>query len=324
MFSVKAIMENSMVKIYKKKGVKPVTWFCLFWVVAACAGVVFSGCSRVPVVKKLPLVEKDNLRKKIALIHLETASENSTDYFENLFRQYFDESMKRESAGNQVITRNNALFPDQFKNIDIRSIEWMDNFSMALIGRQAGLNAIAMANLIAIIPESRVKGLLWFKKERNIVRVHVRVIAYHTATAAKLVDANLIRELIVDEFEYDSIRAGEIDAVSELESVLSSLADEAAETICSEVENQPWNTYITSVEEGLVVIAAGENAGVKKGDRFSVYGRGKIVKGVGEKQFLMPGQKSGRIEVTSVSPNESRAMVLINAGIRFGDEVREE
>jgi len=91
---------------------------------------------------------------------------------------------------------------------------------------------------------------------------------------------------------------------------LQDLAERAGEEICYQLEDQPFKTYVASIEDGKITIRAGQNAGVRKGSVFSVYGGGDIVNGKDGHRFIVPGEKTGEIKITNVYENRSEGVVI--------------
>lgn len=64
--------------------------------------------------------------------------------------------------------------------------------------------------------------------------------------------------------------------------------------------NQPWKSYILSIEDNLVIIAGGAKQGLKIGDNFNVFQKGKIIKNPQTGMLIeLPGQKIASIQVLS-------------------------
>lgn len=88
----------------------------------------------------------------------------------------------------------------------------------------------------------------------------------------------------------------------------STLNDKAISTAISSVVdgimqnllNKPWRSYVLSIDSDLIFIGGGNKQGVRVGDLFSVYKKGKIVKnpqtGV---EIELPGSKIALIKVIS-------------------------
>lgn len=81
---------------------------------------------------------------------------------------------------------------------------------------------------------------------------------------------------------------------------ISAALSQLVENIVNKCMDQPWKSYILSVEDGTYVISGGGSQGLLVGDKFSLYKRGKIVNNpqTGMKVEL-PGVKLGEVTVLS-------------------------
>ena len=88
----------------------------------------------------------------------------------------------------------------------------------------------------------------------------------------------------------------------------STLNDKAISTAISSVVdgimenllNTPWRSYVLSVEDNSIIIAGGEKQGLRIGDEFTVFAKGKTVKNPQTGMRIeLPGQKIATIRVVS-------------------------
>ena len=81
---------------------------------------------------------------------------------------------------------------------------------------------------------------------------------------------------------------------------ISAALSQLVENIVNKCMDQPWKSYILSVEDGTYVISGGGSQGLLVGDKFSLYKRGKIVNNpqTGMKVEL-PGVKLGEVTILS-------------------------
>jgi len=86
----------------------------------------------------------------------------------------------------------------------------------------------------------------------------------------------------------------------------STLNDKAISTAISSVVdgimqnllNKPWRSYILSIENNTVMIAGGKKQGIKIGDNFSVYKKGKSIKNPQTGMMIeLPGSKIATLKV---------------------------
>ncbi len=124
-----------------------------------------------------------------------------------------------------------------------------------------------------------------------------------------------------------------IDVIHGIESVLigSYLGtiddfDEIAKKISADVVRATeWSCRVIKVDQGYVYLNAGRLTGVRPGDRFEVYARGKeIVDPVTQRTLgIAPGEFKGVIEVDALfGTDASRAKIISGDGFKTGDLVK--
>lgn len=128
---------------------------------------------------------------------------------------------------------------------------------------------------------------------------------------------------------------GEGEAFSEVGTVMgiggkagynSSINDKAISAAISKlvgniVENlleKPWRSFILDFENGTYIISGGKSQGIKAGDIFNVYKKGKKVKNPQTNMMVeLPGQQIGRIKVqnmTGDTPNNEVSFCIKQTG----------
>ena len=79
---------------------------------------------------------------------------------------------------------------------------------------------------------------------------------------------------------------------------ISAAISQLVENIIKKCTDQPWRSYILTIEDGSYVISGGASQGIATGDVFNVYVKGKVVKnpqsGV---DVELPGKKIGTVTV---------------------------
>ena len=81
---------------------------------------------------------------------------------------------------------------------------------------------------------------------------------------------------------------------------ISSALSQLVENIINKCMNQPWKSYILSVEDGSYIISGGASQGLVAGDKFTVYKKGKVVRNPQTGMNVeLPGTKVGEITVVS-------------------------
>ncbi len=87
--------------------------------------------------------------------------------------------------------------------------------------------------------------------------------------------------------------------------VISAAIAKLVNNIGERLLDKPWRSYLLSYEEGNYVIAGGPMQGIKEGDSFTVYKRGKkAVNPQTNVEIELPGKAIGKIRVASVVPGD--------------------
>ena len=101
--------------------------------------------------------------------------------------------------------------------------------------------------------------------------------------------------------------------------------DKAVNKIVEKLKDQPWSARVADVDGKEVFLSAGEDLGVKVGDEFVVYKKGKEIKDPETGEVLgFRTTKSGRVRVTEVQKKLAIAEVIEGEGFGAGDIVREK
>jgi len=81
---------------------------------------------------------------------------------------------------------------------------------------------------------------------------------------------------------------------------ISAAISSVVDGIMQNLLNKPWRSYVLSVENDTVMIAGGERQGLKVGDVFSIYKKGKSIKNPQTGMLVeLPGTKIATIKVIS-------------------------
>jgi len=187
----------------------------------------------------------------------------------------------------------------------------MDNLSLAQAGRQLGLNAIAITTLSNIYREEVSTGAWLFVSLERSLHVTINVKIYDTETGTKILDDYFSRKTKVKKAVYDSMGAEMADPpMNIIQEAVIFLAREAAEEICYQMEDQPFKTYVESIDGPKITIRAGKAAGIRKGVILSIFGTGEIMNGQDGHRFYIPSLKTGAVQISDVQPNRSEGSLV--------------
>lgn len=278
-----------------------------------CAAVLLTSCatvqkSEVEVIETKPAVSKTvketappkGLKRKVAIARFS----NETKYGQSFF---FDEN--KDFVGKQAMDILSAKLAvtEKFLLLERADLEKINK--ELKIGTLAGLNIPADYLIVGSVSEFGRKtagdvGLFSrTKKQEAHAKVNIRLI--EVATGQIIYSAE-----------------GEGNAFSEVGSVMgvgsradydSSLNDKAISAAIGKLVNnivetlmdKPWRSYILSFENGIYIISGGKSQGIKEGDVFSVYRKGKRV--INPQTGLpldLPGQLLGKVKVLSLSGSD--------------------
>ena len=236
--------------------------------------------------------------------------------------QTFAETIRTECRDILFLKPGDDQYPDILANLPTLASGGVDNVAMVTTGRQLGLNAIVISSLINLTEKKEERGMLWFKDFRFFVQIGISVEIYDTETGAKLMDESFIREIEVEEADFELIKAkNKINLPAVTDALMKITRDMGVKT-CDVVSDQAWQGYVISVTGDKIIISSGEKVGLLPGKQFEVYDSGNIIEGTGGHRFFIPGNKTGKIKIISVYPDRSEAVAVSNQGIKEGNSVR--
>ncbi len=307
--------------------------FCAFLVGALC--VFLSGCSysktmdkttktvtnTTQKIKRKIRFSDDDLQRLTALLSFENKSIYQTEDFAQLFQSGIPEYLNKQCADVTVAEPGVGEDFGPIKEVPRLPSGQIDNFALATIGRELGLNAVIIGSLddIGIVDET--EGLI-LKDTLYFIQILVRVEVYDTETGTKILDDSFQRKIEVDRLDYDMMRSEGKLKLPDLSETLKDLLGEMGEKICWAIEDQSWNGFITALAENKVIVSAGSISGLEPGDEFDVFDNSRIIKGRDGQRFSVRGPKTGRIRIVAVKQRTSEAVVISNEGIQTGNSVR--
>ena len=235
----------------------------------------------------------EDLKRKVGIINFENNSLGETTAFQNIFHKGLPDYMNENCEGILVDDPATGSLLTLVKEPPKLKSGHLDNYSLALIGRQIGLNAIVTGSLEDIRVIDELQGVLWTKDTHHFVEVNIRVEVNDVRTATKLLDHTFVREIEIEDLYYQMIQQGDRIQLPVLNEQLSKLLADIGSEICHTVKDQPWTGFITKTEEDRFTISSGSEIGLKVGDVLEVYDSSRIIKGVGGQRFFTPGLQIG-------------------------------
>lgn len=285
--------------------------------------VVFSqtGCvSRQTIAPPLTESPKSDFIKKLGIAYFENRTFFPGKIFEEKIQKRFIETVEKECSDLIVVSPESEDFPETLANIE--PFGQIDNLKLSQNAKTIGLNAVAKGTLLYVTPLEKVSGVLMFKGSKRIVELEMIIEVFDTATGAKLLDRNYIREIEVTPAEFDAVTLKEAAEFPLLTRNMIDIAEKAAEETCDIIDQQPWVSFVTGIEGNHITISAGSDSGLKEGDVLDVYAYKDIIEGVKGQKFLLPGPKIGEIKLTKVLSESARSISVLDMGIENGAVVK--
>ena len=310
--------------------VRPVV-LLLIWVIFLT---LITGCSTVTTIKKATKgmihnisAPDGNLTKKISITLFENKTLSPDQQFDKNFVNYLAANIKAECSGILMVQPTDAEQPDYLLEPPKEASGRIDNFQLAKIGRNLGLNAIVTGALISISSNQKKKGLLWLEDIHEYVQVQVAIAVYDTETGAMILSENFIQEVEVEEFDFEESDFEGLDKQNEtnaliLKEAFEQIASSMSEAMCDAVKFQPWRGFLTAVNDNEIIISSGNRVGLKQGDILEVYDISNVFQGAQGQRFFVPGLKTGEVEITAVSADKAEAVVVSGDKIKPGSSVR--
>ena len=148
----------------------------------------------------------DDLKLKVAVIGFENKSLQGGDEFRQLFLTELPEYLKNDCEFLVIGDTESDLQSLQGTSLPRLASGQIDNYALAVFGRQLGLNDFIAGSLIDIRLADETQGELWFKETFYMIRIVFRVEVFDTYTGTKTLDEIFNREVEIEELEYRLIK----------------------------------------------------------------------------------------------------------------------
>ena len=260
----------------------------------------------------------DGLKKVVAVVRFENKSLQARDDFQTAFHK--DVINYLSSECDELIVSDSGDLTQLPKMASGQT----DNYALAVIGRQLGMNAIIAGSLNNIKPMDEERGILWAKETHYLLEVLIRVFVYDMQTATKTLDESFTQKVEIDETQHQLIQEEGAYNVPQINEALQELVSEMGDRICEVIDEQNWNGYVTAVEEDKIIISTGGPVGLKPGHVLEVFDSGRVLEGVDGQRFFCPGQKTAELEIVAVSEKQAEAVKHSGRGLKVGSIVRKK
>jgi hypothetical protein len=267
-------------------------------------------------------LDDQDLIRSIGLFNFENHSLHESWDFQQIFHKGLPDYINDTCPGVLVADPGPGSFLNLVKKPPRLETGIIDNYSLAVLGRQLGLTAIVSGSLEDIRILDELRGVWLTKDTHHLVQVFIRVEINDTRTATKLLDETFKRQIEIDDFEYQLIQQSDKIDLPELNETLNKLLTDVGDSICDTVKDQPWTGYITKIDGEKFIIPSGTLTGLKLGDILEVYDSSRIIEGVGGQRFFTPGLKIGEIEIVAITEDKTEAKLIDGKDIATGSTVR--
>lgn len=292
----------------------------LVWLLGGCMPSYTAIKKKTRSIARTVTFSAEPYRKKVAIAYFD----NQT-YFEdeNLVRQFeyvLGEAIETHCLDLVLVRPGDPDYPTALRSVPRSGREDIDNLALARIGRKHGFNAIVTGTLADISADEKEKGIIFFKRKKNIASLKLNLRVYDMVTAAKIVDDSVVHQAEVDSSAFASDGTKTLLDPATLAGAMGGLADRTGARICDRLESLAWQGYVVEANGGIT-LSSGQEVGISAGDRFFVHDGTQQVPGRGGERFFVPGEKVGEIAITSVSRNQAQARPIQDQGIQPGGYV---
>ena len=304
------------------------------WITITILLVFLSGCSkwsgggpRMPyepsffsrIFKSSP--SDGGIHKEIAVVPFLMTSHYGDPSIKTRFQEDLIKAIKSECSSVIYIESNDGRYPETLLDLPRLPSGDIDNYRLAMDGRQSGLFGIIVGTITSINVDSKDKGYWVLRSTDYFIQVEVLIEIYSMETAAKLYDRAFSERVKIDDTDVEVIRSQNTIDESFVKQALKKIIEDIRGGICHSIHSLSWKSYIVSRRGEDILIAAGERSGIRVGQILNVYDNNRTIKGFGEHQFTITGDKIGEIEITAVLEDTSRAIPLAGNGFQEGQTV---
>jgi hypothetical protein len=287
------------------------------------------GCAGSPDAADIPQMTFDDVKPAenftkvivIALTHT-TASDFGRRIGDLYFRSLLD-AIREQNPRLRLVTRESGRLPDIINAMGGQGGERPANaLELAATARIAGLNGWAVARVETLQPVARKTGLLFFRKERYFIFAELSFSVYDPFTGAKIIDKVIESSTPVSRAEYDAMKSGRAVAIEDFDDYITDMGADIGESAAEVLEDQPWQATLIGVTGDRVFLSVGASAGLRGGDRLTVFEGRRMLDGQNGERFVVPGPEVGMIRIVHVAQGVSEARIVSTssaAGIQTGD-----
>jgi hypothetical protein len=254
----------------------------------------------------IELDKTDRLTQKVAAVLSRvpaTALGHQTGelYFATLLERIGD-----KNSHVRLVTNQDEHFP-VFMQAFTTDTSPTDLTAITESARLQGYQGIISAAVLDIHAKAEENGILWWRKTRFYLSLAVSLDLYDPFSGSKIISRVETDTIKIDQMEYQQLSAGRAVPFEDLDDAVIGMADKVGGQAADALAEVPWKTVVTKVDGQDIELAGGEESGLAVGDSLIVFEGRRWMKGPNGEQFIVPGYKVGRIDVTAVEDNTVRA-----------------
>jgi len=270
--------------------------------------------SQVQEIKQISKIEEQVLKRKVAIARFS----NETTYAKGLFYDKANDPVGKQAVD---ILSTKLASSNKFILLERQDLDLIEN-ELNLTGN-AGLQKVGADYLIiGSVTEFGRKNMgdnnVFSRSKTQVVQAGVSI---------RLVDVSTGEIIYSEEAKGEAETTNKtvlgVGESTDYDATLSDKAISAAisklvENVINNCMDRPWKSFFLSYDEDGVLISGGKSQGLKVGDKYDVYEKGKKVKNPQTDMMIeLPGKLVGKIiiDVTSgTSPQSEFSMVTFSEG----------
>jgi hypothetical protein len=261
------------------------------------------------------------LRRKIGVVPFQMKSQFGDPATKSTFQDGLLVAVESACSNIIFLGPEDGRYPEVLLQLPKLPSGEIDNYRLAMGGRQAGLFGVLTGTITSINVDSKDKGIWFLRRTDYYIQVEVLVEIYSMETAAKLFDRAMSKRIEVDEADVELIRSQNRIDQSYINKALKEIIDDINGGMCYSIRSLGWKSYIVSTNDDDILIASGTRSGISVGNILNVYDNGGTIEGFGEHRFSIIGNQIGEIEVIAAFEDSARAIPLSGSGFQEGQAV---
>lgn len=260
---------------------------------------------------------QDHFKRKVAVIVRKSKSFTPPASMDADLAPLFSDAMyaalPNECEKVMMVSHNSLNIPEGTSTLEPGEI-----FPICKSARQIGCNTLVYCDLVSITPEKRKRHFPWLlnlfstpEAKPSSYRIVAGIFAYSTLTGAWYYHDRVTYEYnpsqITVKKESETKGAGN---TAKIRKAFETMADQAAEGLCPAICNQIWAGFGIAATSDSITIHSGANDGIETGTTLDVWSPGEAVKSVDGIEYWLPGHKTGKVKMVSVTADTATGKVV--------------